>query len=89
MAKYSVKIQRRARKFLKSAPSNVRKSITEEMSKLYKTPFPEGYEEVEGKKKNRYRLRVGDYRIIYDVEKKKLLILIVRIGSRGDIYKKI
>jgi mRNA interferase RelE/StbE len=34
-----------------------------------------------------YRLRVGDYRIIYEVIENQLLIVIVRIGARGGIYK--
>lgn len=34
-----------------------------------------------------YRLRVGDYRIILDIKKKKLLILIIKIGHRRNIYK--
>lgn len=35
-----------------------------------------------------FRLRVGDYRVIYTVENEKLIVRIVNIGNRGDIYKK-
>lgn len=34
-----------------------------------------------------YRLRVGDYRVIYEVQKDKLLVLVIRIGHRKDVYR--
>ena len=36
-----------------------------------------------------YRLRVGEYRIILDIEKEKLIILVIKIGHRKNIYKKV
>jgi len=36
-----------------------------------------------------YRLRVGDYRVILDIKKNKLIILVIKIGHRKDIYKKL
>jgi len=36
-----------------------------------------------------YRLRVGEYRIILDIEKEKLIILVIKIGHRKNIYKKL
>ena len=35
-----------------------------------------------------YRLRVGDYRVIYTVENDKLIVRIIHVGNRGDVYKK-
>jgi len=36
---------------------------------------------------NFYRLRVGDYRVIYRIDDNELIIIVLKIGSRGDIYK--
>ena len=36
-----------------------------------------------------YRIRVGDYRVIYKVEKKVLLILVVRVGHRREVYRRL
>ncbi len=54
--------------------------------KLKNNPFPSGCEKLSG---NDYlfRIRSGDYRILYHVENKKLLILIVKIGHRREIYR--
>lgn len=37
---------------------------------------------------NQFRLRVGSYRVVYSIFNDKLLIIVIRVGSRGDVYKK-
>ncbi len=37
---------------------------------------------------NQFRLRVGPYRVVYSIFNDKLLIIVIRVGSRGDVYKK-
>ncbi|MFA6090332.1 MAG: type II toxin-antitoxin system RelE/ParE family toxin [Candidatus Gracilibacteria bacterium] len=39
------------------------------------------------KEDKRYRLRVGKYRVIYKIEQSELIICVIKIGSRGDVYK--
>lgn len=86
---YSVQIQRKPRHFLKSAPPEVQEPIEEKILELYENPRPQGSKRFGDKRKKRYRIRVGKYRIVYDVRKRELLIVIVGIGPRGDVYKKI
>jgi mRNA interferase RelE/StbE len=52
---------------------------------LSEIPRPDGYKKIQGFK-NRYRIRVGDYRIIYEIHDDVLLVLIVKVGHRRDIY---
>jgi mRNA interferase RelE/StbE len=55
---------------------------------LAKNPYPQGIKKIEGEDQL-YRLRMGDYRILYQVKGKVLLVLIVGIGHRREIYRRI
>ena len=46
-----------------------------------------GVEKLEGQER-RYRLRVGDYRVIYEIQDEVLIVLIVRIGHRREVYRR-
>ena len=85
-----IEFKKSAEKFLKSRS---RKEQVRLLSKIYRLPFGENIKKMEGYD-NRYRLRVGDFRVIYEMYKEAgadteaiWLILIIDIGSRGDIYK--
>ena len=60
--------------------------ITAKIDALANQPRPPGVEKLHGRR-NRYRLRVGDYRIIYEIQDRILLVLIVDIGHRKEIYR--
>ncbi|MDJ0899633.1 MAG: type II toxin-antitoxin system RelE/ParE family toxin [Xenococcus sp. MO_188.B8] len=49
-------------------------------------PRPEGVVKLKGEE-NLYRIRVGDYRVIYNVQDDRLLVLVVKVGHRGDVYR--
>lgn len=53
---------------------------------LAENPYPNGYVDLGGR--DGCRLRIGNYRILYTVNKRELLVEVFRIGSRGDVYKK-
>jgi mRNA interferase RelE/StbE len=53
---------------------------------LAENPRPQGIKKLSSEE-DKYRLRVGDYRIIYQIREKSLLVLIVRIGHRSDVYR--
>lgn len=55
---------------------------------LAKNPRPQGITKLKGHE-NLFRLRVGDYRIIYTIEEAVLVVLIVKVGHRREIYKNI
>jgi len=68
-------------------PQNVVTRIRKKLERIAENPY-EKYANVT-KLKNRpgYRLRVGDWRVIYDIREDKMMILVLNIGSRGEIYR--
>ncbi len=86
MAKYKIEISASAEKSLKKIPKSELSKITETIQQLAINPFPVGCRKLTGEE-NAYRVRHGNYRIIFEVEGQKLLILILKIGHRKDIYR--
>lgn len=79
---YKIKFTKRAKKFIEKQPKNHRERIYKAIYKLPK----DDVKKIKGIT-NLYRLRVGDYRIIYDIIDDELYIEIINADNRGDIYK--
>lgn len=86
MASYKVFIKPSALKELKAVPMKDRQRISSKIQTLSENPRPIGCEKLSGKEK--YRLRQGNYRIVYAIEDIQLVIYVVKIGHRRDVYKK-
>ncbi len=86
MAKrYRIDITAAAAKAKKRIPREHRLRIDEAIDALAENPRPRGCAKID---ENLFRIRVGEYRIIYTIIKGRLLVLIVKIGSRKDVYRK-
>ena len=84
--KYTIVIKKSAEKFIVKLPRPEKESI---LKAIYKLPEGNDIRELKGKNnKGLYRLRVGDYRIIYTIDNGKLIVYVVDAGNRGDIYKR-
>ena len=62
--------------------------IAEKIDSLAGEPRPRGCEKLSGHD-NVYRVRVGDYRIIYGLEDRLVLVVVLKVGNRADIYQRI
>ena len=82
---YTVEVRKQAEKFIESQPPHQQARI---MSAIAKLPFVGDIRQLKGRKEA-YRLRVGDYRIMYQLYKGKLLIVVVDANMRGQIYRNI
>ena len=84
-----VRYSREARNFIKKAEPKLKGTIREAIDSLKTIPATGDIKPLEGYKDGRLRLRMGKYRIIfrYDENDALLILLIINIGSRGDVYK--
>jgi len=80
---YRIEIATPARKFIERQPKHQQERILKAIAKL---PTEGDIKPLRGQSQI-FRLRVGDYRIIYTLHNDLLLILILNVGNRGDIYK--
>jgi mRNA interferase RelE/StbE len=84
VGKYKIYIKPTAVKELQKIPKRDVKRIIEKIQGLSSNPRPSGCEKLAADEK--YRVRQGRYRIIYAVEDDKLVILVIKIGHRKDVY---
>lgn len=87
MENYKLFISSSAQKSLSKIPKMDLIKITLQIQKLSIDPQPIGCRKLQGEEFT-YRIRVGKYRIIYEINNKEIKILILKIGHRKDIYKK-
>ena len=83
---YRIEFTASAARSLSKLSETLQLRITAKIDTLADQPRPPGVEKLHGRR-NRYRLRVGDYRIIYEIQDRILLVLIVDIGHRREIYR--
>jgi mRNA interferase RelE/StbE len=81
---YQVVIEKQAQKQLAKIPPPDYAKIAAALKELAANPRPHGYKKLKGRPG--YRIRVGDYRIIYQVKDNILTVFILIIGNRKDVY---
>ena len=82
---YKVNYKKRAVKYLTKLPKNIQESIFASLAEPSLTG--EHNNAIQLKGSQGYRIRVGEYRVIYSKNETELIILVVKIGARGDVYK--
>ncbi|MCK7543600.1 type II toxin-antitoxin system RelE/ParE family toxin [Marinobacter bryozoorum] len=87
MAKYRLVFRKSVSKDLRSIANQDVARILKRMKALEDDPRPPGSEKLSGLE--RYRVRQGNYRIVYEVIDDQLVVIVVRIGHRKDVYKRL
>lgn len=88
MASYKVVIKKSAARELQNIPGKKdRQRLVGRISGLAENPRPTGAEKLSGTR-DKYRIRQGNYRVLYEIEDDVLTVYIVRIADRKDVYRK-
>ena len=84
---YKVVFTKRAGKALLRMPKDVAQRVRERLDRIALEPFGRHPNVTRLQNRPGYRLRVGDWRAIYEIDQDELVILVLRVGSRGEIYR--
>jgi mRNA interferase RelE/StbE len=82
---YSLRVLRAAQKQLEKIERQDRARLYEAIRKLATNPRPAGTRKLSGRPA--WRIRVGSFRVIYEIEDRQLVVLVIAIGNRRDIYR--
>jgi mRNA interferase RelE/StbE len=82
---YSIQFKNSALKELRKLPKAFSEQVAKDINDLANNPRPHGHKKLEGNE-SLYRIRSGNYRVVYQIQDKVLMILVVRIGDRKDVY---
>lgn len=83
---YRVQIARRAIKVIEALPRKEQQRVRAAVDVLSESPRPPGCVALSGEAST-YRVRVGDYRVVYEVRDAILLVQVVRVGRRRDVHR--
>jgi mRNA interferase RelE/StbE len=82
---YSIEITATAKKQLTKLPFSISDKLIKAIQALAKNPRPTGYKKLKGRPG--YRIRKGDYRIIYEIYDTQLIVNVVTVGNRKEVYE--
>ncbi len=84
---YKIIIKKEAAKSFNKLPRNVAKLIREKLEAIAANPFAEHPNAKKLQGRDGYRLRVGDWRVIYEIQNAQLVILVLKVAPRGEVYR--
>jgi len=88
MATYRIEFVKSARKEFERLPARTRTKTAEALDLLSQNPYSEllRIKKLKGAE-NLYRIRLGDYRVVYEIRNERLIVLVIKIGHRREVYR--
>ena len=85
MASYRIEVKRSAAMEIADLPKSDCQRVVAKVQALADTPRPHGCEKLSGAE--RYRIRQGNYRILYEINDESITVTVVKVGNRKDVYR--
>ena len=85
---YTIRLEGRAERQLKALPDAVLRRVDAKLRALAMTPRPKGVKKLQGREGEGWRVRVGDYRILYTIDDGERLVSVYRIDLRARVYRR-
>ncbi|MGO8792165.1 MAG: type II toxin-antitoxin system RelE family toxin [Terriglobia bacterium] len=83
---YTIRFTPRAQRDFSALDRTIQQRLRRHIDRLGENPFPPGAKKLHAEEPY-YRIRMGDYRVIYQVEARQLIIIVVKIGHRREVYR--
>jgi mRNA interferase RelE/StbE len=83
---YAIEFASSAVREFKALDRGIQRRIATNIDELAANPFPPGAKKLQGSE-DQYRIRIGDYRVVYRVDGKRVTILVLKIGHRREVYR--
>ena len=86
MARYAIEVKPAFEKDFDALPKDVQRRVATKIDALAANPRPHGVEKLAGADEL-YRIRIGEYRVVYQIRDKVLIVLLVRVRHRREVYR--
>jgi mRNA interferase RelE/StbE len=86
MSSYIIKIENRAKREIRKLDPDARNQVQKAIDTLAEDPRPQSAKRLKGPYKGLWRERTGNYRIVYEIRQQQLIVSVVRVGHRKNIY---
>ncbi len=84
---YRILFAKQAQRSLQKAPKDTAASMRRKLELIAKDPYAQHSNVEKLQARPGYRLRVGDWRVIYEIRNEELIILVLKIAPRGEVYR--
>jgi len=84
---YRIEFTRQALQALLKVPPKIKQLIKEKMDQIASDPYAKHNNVTKLQGRPGFRLRVGEWRVIYEIDKEKFIIVVLKVAPRGEVYK--